>query len=125
MKLIRAIPLWIVFVVLSSTIVCAEVVGKWVSTDKNSCSCSISLVIERGPDGSLTGTMTFPGAQKNIYSTTPNGDGISFLVDQPDNDASVTYKYDASVDGDTMTGKWASKDDPSQTKDFSATRAAQ
>jgi len=83
MKLIRAIPLWIVFVVLPSTIVCAEVVGKWDSTNQNSCSCQILLVIEIAPDGSLTGTMNFPGGQKNIYNPLITATPFPFLWTNP------------------------------------------
>ena len=121
MNFARAIAFWILVLVLSSTIVFAEVVGKWDSTE-NSCNCSVLLIIEKGADGSFSGKMNFPGGQSPIYNIVVDEDHISFRVDQPNNDKSVTYAYDAAVSGDNMTGTYAQVEPAGNPLGFSATR---
>jgi len=123
MKLGRVLLLWILFLILSSTVVFAQVVGRWNSTE-NSCDCSVLIIIERGSDGSVSGRMNFPGAQRPIYRIAVDGDNISFLVDQPTNNApDVTYEYDATVSGDNMTGTYTKLEPPRDDLPFSATRS--
>jgi hypothetical protein len=118
----RSILLWISFLAFFAGTAFAQVAGKWDSKAVNSCSCHVTLTIKDNQDGSFSGTMSFPGAQAKIYGVTVNGDSVSFLVNQPYDDKSLTYKYSAAVNGDDMTGWWATNDANSTPSPFTAGR---
>lgn len=122
MKLRLAIRLWILFLVFSSVITFAQIAGKWKS-DVNSCGCRVLLTLVNKSDGTMSGTMNFPGSKRSIRVTHLGTINIKFEVDQPNNGTSITYEYAATVNGDSMTGTWAIKaETPIQPNVFNAQR---
>jgi hypothetical protein len=121
MKIGRVIPLWALFLMLSSVIAFAKAEGKWEST-KNSCNCNAFLIITRWEDGSPIGTMTCAGAQSAMYNLLVDGDHVLFSVDRRDNYQTVTYDYDVTVSGDSMIGTCTNEEVQSETSVFSAKR---
>jgi hypothetical protein len=105
----------IVFVLLISNLF-AETVGAWrFEADEDGCKCRPLLIIERDQSGALSGTIAFPGAKvplHNISVTTTNTEetAVQFTVEQPENDKFITYYYEASIEGDIMTGEYHQKD---------------
>ena len=115
----------VVFVLLISNLV-AETVGAWrFDADEDGCKCRPLLSIERDQNGVPSGTIAFPGAKvplHNISVTTKNNEEtLQFTVEQPENDKSITYYYQASIDGDIMTGEYHQRDS-TQTLAFHARR---
>jgi hypothetical protein len=100
----------------------AKVTGQWRST-KNSYNSSIVLSIYIYDDGSLVGTIAFPGGVSALYDLTSQKGQLQFSVDQWNNSTLVTYDCDARVSGNTMDGTCTNEDVPSDVRPFRATRA--
>ena len=96
-----------------TSILLAESVGAWhFDAVEDGCKCRPTLNIWRDNNGNLRGTLAFPGAKvplQNIVTADKGQEKIQFIVEQPENDQSIIYSYQATIEGDSMTGEYRQK----------------